>query len=71
MKKSESGNIQDGYIHVGEYGKRIVLYKGTEFKITQKPFHIILSGSGNIQGIVLNKAVGFIISPGMRVSAVR
>ena len=48
-----------------------VFYKGTEFKISQKPFDIIMSGSGNIQGIVLNKAVGFIISPGMRVSAVR
>ena len=71
LKKSESGNIQDGYIHVGEYGKRIVLYKGTEFKITQKPFSLILSGDGNIQGIVLKKAVGFKISPGMRVSAVR
>ena len=48
-----------------------VLYKGTEFKITQRPFDLILSGGGNIQGIVLKKAVGFKISPGMRVSAVR
>jgi len=45
----------------------VVLYKGTEFKISPKPFDIIMNGSGNIQGIVLNKAVGFIISPGMRV----
>ena len=71
MKKSESGNIQDGYIHVGEYGKRIVLYKGTEFKITQRPFSLILSGDGNIQGIVLKKAVGFIISPGVNVRLLR
>ena len=48
----------------------IVLYKGTEFKITQRPFSLTLSGDGNIQGIVLKKAVGFIISPGMRVRSV-
>ena len=71
LKKSESGNIQDGYIHVGEYGKRIVLYKGTEFKITPKNYDIIMSGMGNIQGIVLNKAVGFIISPGVNVRLLR
>jgi len=71
LKKSESGNIQDGYIHVGEYGKRIVLYKGTEFKITPNNYDIIMSGMGNIQGIVLNKAVGFIISPGVNVRLLR
>ena len=38
----------------------IVLYKGGEFKISP--------GSGNIQGIVIKGAVGFIISPGMKVS---
>jgi len=41
----------------------IVLYKGGEFKISP--------GSGNIQGIVIKKAVGFIISPGMYVTADR
>ena len=41
----------------------VVLYHGSKFKISP--------GSGNIQGIVLNKAVGFIISPGMRVRLVR
>ena len=71
LKKSESGNIQDGYIYMEKEWAIRVLYKGTEFKITQKPFDIIMSGSGNIQGIVLKKAVGFIISPGMRVSVVR
>lgn len=67
LKKSESGNIQDGYIYMEKEWAIRVLYKGTEFKITQRPFDIIMSGSGNIQGIVLKKAVGFIISPGMRV----
>jgi len=71
LKKSESGKIQDGYIYMEKEWAIRVLYKGTEFKITQRPFSLILSGDGNIQGIVLKKAVGFIISPGMRVSAVR
>jgi len=71
LEKSESGNIQDGYIYMEKEWAIRVLYKGTEFKITQRPFSLILSGDGNIQGIVLKKAVGFIISPGMRVSAVR
>ena len=71
LKKSESGKIQDGYIYMEKEWAIRVLYKGTEFKITQKPFSLILSGDGNIQGIVLKKAVGFKISPGMRVSAVR
>ena len=71
LKKSESGNIEDGYIYMEKEWAIRVLYKGTEFKITQRPFSIILSGAGNIQGIVLKKAVGFKISPGMRVSAVR
>ena len=71
LKKSESGNIEDGYIYMEKEWAIRVLYKGTEFKITQKPFHLILSGDGNIQGIVLNKAVGFIISPGMSVRRVR
>ena len=35
-----------------------VLYKGTEFKITQRPFDIFLNGGGNIQGIFLKKTVG-------------
>ena len=71
LKKSESGNIEDGYIYMEKEWAIRVLYKGTEFKITQKPFHLILSGDGNIQGIVLKKAVGFIISPGMYVTADR
>ena len=71
LKKSESGNIEDGYIYMEKEWAIRVLYKGTEFKITQRPFDIFLNGGGNIQGIVLKKAVGFIISPGMRVSAVR
>ena len=71
LKKSESGNIEDGYIYMEKEWAIRVLYKGTEFKITQRPFSLILSGDGNIQGIVLKKAVGFKISPGMRVSAVR
>ena len=71
LKKSESGKIEDGYIYMEKEWAIRVLYKGTEFKITQRPFSLILSGAGNIQGIVLKKAVGFIISPGMRVSAVR
>ena len=71
LKKSESGNIQDGYIYMEKEWAIRVLYKGTEFKITQKPFSLILSGDGNIQGIVLKKAVGFIISPGMYVTADR
>jgi len=71
LKKSESGNIQDGYIYMEKEWAIRVLYKGTEFKITQRPFDIILSGDGNIQGIVLKKAVGFIISPGMYVTADR
>ena len=71
LKKSESGKIQDGYIYMEKEWAIRVLYKGTEFKITQRPFDIFLNGGGNIQGIVLKKAVGFIISPGMRVSAVR
>ena len=41
----------------------IVLYKGGEFKISP--------GSGNIQGIVIKGAVGFVISPGIKVSVVR
>ena len=41
----------------------IVLYKGNEFKISP--------GSGNIQGIVIKGAVGFVISPGIKVSVVR
>jgi len=52
LKKSESGNIEDGYI-----------YMDYEFKISP--------GSGNIQGIVIKGAVGFKISPGMKVSVVR
>jgi len=71
LKKSESGKIQDGYIYMEKEWAIRVLYKGTEFKITQRPFSLILSGDGNIQGIVLKKAVGFIISPGMRVRRVR
>ena len=71
LKKSESGKIQDGYIYMENEWAIRVLYKGTEFKITQRPFSLILSGAGNIQGIVFKKAVGFKISPGMRVSAVR
>ena len=71
LKKSESGKIQDGYIYMEKEWAIRVLYKGTEFKITQRPFDIFLNGGGNIQGIVLKKAVGFIISPGKRVSAVR
>jgi len=71
LKKSESGKIQDGYIYMEKEWAIRVLYKGTEFKITQRPFDIILSGDGNIQGIVLKKAVGFIISPGMYVTADR
>jgi len=71
LKKSESGNIQDGYIYMEKEWAIRVLYKGTEFKITQRPFNLILSGDGNIQGIVLKKAVGFIISPGMSVRRVR
>ena len=71
LKKSESGKIQDGYIYMEKEWAIRVLYKGTEFKITQRPFDIILSGAGNIQGIVLKKAVGFIISPGMYVTADR
>ena len=71
LKKSESGNIQDGYIYMEKEWAIRVLYKGTEFKITQRPFDLILSGDGNIQGIVLKKAVGFIISPGMYVTADR
>ena len=70
LKKSESGNIEDGYIYMEKEWAIRVLYKGTEFKITQRPFDLILSGDGNIQGIVLKKAVGFIISPGMRVRSV-
>jgi hypothetical protein len=38
----------------------VVLYHGSKFKISP--------GSGNIQGIVLKKAVGFEISPGIKVS---
>ena len=71
LKKSESGNIEDGYIYMEKEWAIRVLYKGTEFKITQRPFSLILSGDGNIQGIVLKKAVGFIISPGMSVRRVR
>ena len=71
LKKSESGNIEDGYIYMEKEWAIRVLYKGTEFKITQRPFDLILSGDGNIQGIVLKKAVGFIISPGMYVTADR
>ena len=41
----------------------VVLYTGGEFKISP--------GSGNIQGIVIKKAVGFVISPGIKVSVVR
>ena len=41
----------------------IVLYKGGEFKISP--------GSGNIHGIVIKGAVGFVISPGIKVSVVR
>ena len=67
MKKSESGNIQDGYIYMEKEWAIRVLYKGTEFKITPNNYDIIMSGMGNIQGIVLNKAVGFIISPGVNV----
>jgi len=70
LKKSESGKIQDGYIYMEKEWAIRVLYKGTEFKITQRPFSLTLSGDGNIQGIVLKKAVGFIISPGMRVRSV-
>lgn len=70
LKKSESGNIEDGYIYMEKEWAIRVLYKGTEFKITQRPFSLILSGDGHIQGIVLKKAVGFIISPGMRVRSV-
>ena len=71
LKKSESGKIQDGYIYMEKEWAIRVLYKGTEFKITQRPFSLTLSGDGNIQGIVLKKAVGFIISPGMYVTADR
>jgi len=53
LKKSESGKIQDGYIYMEKEWAIRVLYKGTEFKITQRPFSLILSGAGNIQGIVL------------------
>jgi len=70
LKKSESGKIQDGYIYMEKEWAIRVLYKGTEFKITQRPFSLTLSGDGNIQGIVLKKAVGFIISPGMKVRSV-
>jgi len=41
----------------------VVLYHGSKFKISP--------GSGNIQGIVIKKAVGFEISPGIKVSVVR
>ena len=41
----------------------IVLYHGGEFKISP--------GSGNIHGIVIKGAVGFLISPGIKVSVVR
>jgi len=41
----------------------IVLYQGGEFKISP--------GSGNIHGIVIKGAVGFVISPGIKVSVVR
>jgi len=41
----------------------VVLYHGSKFKISP--------GSGNIQGIVIKGAVGFEISPGMKVSVVR
>jgi len=41
----------------------VVLYHGSKFKISP--------GSGNIQGIVIKGAVGFKISPGMKVSVVR
>ena len=41
----------------------IVLYHGGEFKISP--------GSGNIHGIVIKGAVGFVISPGIKVSVVR
>ena len=71
LKKSESGKIQDGYIYMENEWAIRVLYKGTEFKITPKNFDIIMSGMGNIQGIVLNKAVGFIISPGVNVRLLR
>jgi hypothetical protein len=40
----------------------VVLYHGSKFKISP--------GSGNIQGIVIKGAVGFKISPGMKVSVV-
>ena len=40
----------------------VVLYHGSKFKISP--------GSGNIQGIVIKGAVGFEISPGMKVSVV-
>ena len=41
----------------------VVLYHGSKFKISP--------GSGNIQGIVIKGAVGFEISPGIKVSVVR
>ena len=41
----------------------IVLYHGGEFKISP--------GSGNIHGIAIKGAVGFVISPGIKVSVVR
>ena len=41
----------------------IVRYYGGEFKISP--------GSGNIHGIVIKGAVGFVISPGIKVSVVR
>jgi len=41
----------------------VVLYHGSKFKISP--------GSGNIQGIVIKGAVGFVISPGIKVSVVR
>ena len=63
LKKSESGNIEDGYIYMEKEWAIRVLYKGNEFKISP--------GSGNIQGIVIKGAVGFVISPGIKVSVVR
>ena len=41
----------------------VVLYHGSKFKISP--------GSGNIHGIVIKGAVGFVISPGIKVSVVR
>ena len=41
LKKSESGKIQDGYIYMEKEWAIRVLYKGTEFKITQRPFDLI------------------------------